>query len=50
MLGDPHDRLFDGRPTVLGRRVGPGTTVMVTLEPSGGVNAPTSKPLLRVRT
>ena len=43
------DRLFDGRPTVLGRRVGPGTTVMVTLEPSGGVNAPTSKPLLRVR-
>jgi anti-sigma factor RsiW len=43
------DRLFDGGPTVLGRRVGPGTTVMVTLEPSGGVNAPTSKPLLRVR-
>ena len=43
------DRLFDGRPTVLGRRVGPGTTVMVTLEPSGGVDAPTSKPLLRVR-
>ena len=43
------DRLFDGRPTVLDRRVGPGTTVMVTLEPSGGVNAPTSKPLLRVR-
>lgn len=43
------DTLFDGRPTVLGRRIGPGTTVMVTLEPSGGVNAPTTKPLLRVR-
>jgi anti-sigma factor RsiW len=43
------DRLFDGRPTVLGRRIGPGATVMVTLEPSGGVNAPTTKPLLRVR-
>jgi len=43
------DALFDGSTTLLGRRVAPGATVMVTLEPSGGVSAPTSKPLIRVR-
>ena len=42
------DRLFDGAPTVLDRRVGPGTTVKVTLETAGGVDAPTTVPLLSV--
>lgn len=42
------DRLFDGAPTLLERRVGPGTTVKVTLETAGGVNAPTTVPLLSV--
>jgi anti-sigma factor RsiW len=42
------DRLFDGAPTLLERRVGPGTTVKVTLETAGGVDAPTTFPLLSV--
>ena len=42
------DRLFDGAPTLLERRVGRGTTVKVTLETAGGVDAPTTVPLLSV--
>ena len=40
------DRLFDGAPTLLERRVGRGTTVKVTVETAGGVDAPTTVPLL----
>jgi anti-sigma factor RsiW len=44
--GVHRDRLFDGAPTLLERRVVPGTTVKVTLETAGGVDAPTTVPLL----
>lgn len=44
--GVHRDRLFNGQPAVLTHRLHAGVTVMVTLEPSGGVNAPTSLPLL----
>ena len=40
------DRLFDGRPAVLDRKLQPGVTVKVTVEPSGGVDAPTTQPIL----
>jgi hypothetical protein len=40
---------FDGRTFTLPRRVARGAQVMVTLERSGGVDAPTSKPLLVAR-
>jgi len=40
---------FDGRTTTLPIRVKHGAQVMVTLERAGGVDAPTSKPLLAVR-
>jgi anti-sigma factor RsiW len=46
--GVHRDRLFDGAPTLLERRVGPGTTVKVTLESAGGVDTPTTVPLLSV--
>jgi anti-sigma factor RsiW len=46
--GVHRDRLFDGAPTLLERRVGPGTTVKVTLEAAGGVDSPTTVPLLSV--
>jgi hypothetical protein len=35
--------------TLLGRRVQPGATVAVTLEKDGGVDAPTTEPLLVAR-
>jgi anti-sigma factor RsiW len=41
---------FSGGLVKLTRPVGRGEQVMVTLERSGGVDAPTSLPLLRVRT
>lgn len=47
--GVHRDRLFNGAPTVLERRVHPGVTVKVTLEPNGGVDAPTTVPLLSAR-
>jgi anti-sigma factor RsiW len=40
---------FDGRTFVLPRTVSRGVRVMVTLEQSGGVDAPTSTPLLVAR-
>ena len=40
---------FDGSTFTLPRRVNRGAQVMVTVERSGGVDAPTSKPLLAVR-
>lgn len=40
---------FDGRVTTLPIRIAHGAQVMVTLERSGGVDRPTSKPLLAVR-
>jgi anti-sigma factor RsiW len=40
---------FDGSAFTLPRRVSRGSQVMVTVERSGGVDAPTSKPLLAVR-
>jgi anti-sigma factor RsiW len=40
---------FDGGTFTLPRRVEHGAQVMVTVERSGGVDAPTSKPLLAVR-
>jgi anti-sigma factor RsiW len=46
--GVHRDRLFDGAPTLLERRVTLGTTVKVTLETAGGVDAPTTVPLLSV--
>jgi anti-sigma factor RsiW len=47
--GVHRDRLFNGAPTLLERRVHPGVTVKVTLEPDGGVDAPTTVPLLSAR-
>lgn len=47
--GVHRDRLFDGRPAVLERHVGSGVTVKVTVEPSGGVDAPTTQPILSAR-
>ena len=44
--GVHRDRLFDGKSAVLAHRLRAGATVLVTLEPSGGVNAPTSPPVL----
>jgi anti-sigma factor RsiW len=41
--------LFAGGLVKLSRRVSRGALVMVTLERSGGVDAPTQQPLLRVR-
>ena len=41
--------LFSGMTTTLSRRVHPGATVKVTLERAGGVDAPTTTPLLSVR-
>jgi Anti-sigma-K factor rskA/Putative zinc-finger len=40
---------FSGKTFALQRRVAHGARVMVTLENAGGVNAPTSKPLLSAR-
>jgi anti-sigma factor RsiW len=40
---------FDGRTTVLPLRVSRGARVMVTIERAGGVDAPTSQPLLIAR-
>ena len=40
---------FDGSAFTLPRDVAPGAQVMVTVERSGGVDAPTSKPLIAVR-
>jgi hypothetical protein len=40
---------FDGDAFTLTRRVSRGAQVMVTVDRSGGVDAPTSKPLLAVR-
>jgi anti-sigma factor RsiW len=40
---------FDGSAFTLSRHVSRGAQVMVTVERSGGVDAPTSKPLLAVR-
>jgi len=40
---------FDGHTFTLPRRIARGARVMVTLERSGGVDAPTSKPLLVAR-
>ena len=44
--GVHRDRLFDGKSAVLERRLHAGVTVLVTLEPAGGVDAPTSTPVL----
>jgi anti-sigma factor RsiW len=44
--GVHRDRLFNGRTALLERRVGPGSTVKVTVEASGGVDAPTTTPVL----
>jgi anti-sigma factor RsiW len=41
--------VFNGRTTVLQERVVPGSVVAVTVERAGGVDAPTSKPLLSAR-
>jgi anti-sigma factor RsiW len=41
--------LFSGTTFTLRQRVAPGAQVMVTLENAGGVDAPTSKPLLSAR-
>ncbi|MGZ4333914.1 MAG: anti-sigma factor [Gaiellaceae bacterium] len=40
---------FDGRTFTLPRNVAPGAQVMVTLERGGGVDAPTSRPIVSVR-
>ena len=40
---------FSGKTFTLQQRVAPGAQVMVTLENAGGVDAPTSKPLLSAR-
>lgn len=40
---------FSGKTFTLQHRVAPGAQVMVTLENAGGVDAPTSKPLLSAR-
>jgi len=40
---------FDGRTLTLTERVRPGARVMVTVERSGGVDAPTQQPLLAVQ-
>jgi anti-sigma factor RsiW len=51
-IADPEVRRagqFDGRTFTLPRQVSPGAQVMVTIERSGGVDAPTSKPLLVAR-
>jgi anti-sigma factor RsiW len=40
---------FSGKTFVLQERVAPGAQVLVTLENTGGVDAPTSKPLLSAR-
>ena len=40
---------FSGKTFVLQRHVAPGAKVLVTLENAGGVDAPTSKPLLSAR-
>ena len=40
---------FSGKTFALQQRVAPGAQVMVTLENAGGVDAPTSKPLLSAR-
>jgi hypothetical protein len=47
--GVHRDRLFDGGTALLERHVRAGTTVKVTLERSGGVDAPTSTPILSAR-
>ena len=47
--GVHRDRLFDGGTALLEHRVVPGTTVKVTLERSGGVDAPTTTPLVSAR-
>jgi anti-sigma factor RsiW len=44
--GVHRDRLFKGGTVLLVRRLSAGTTVKVTLERAGGVDAPTSTPLL----
>jgi anti-sigma factor RsiW len=44
--GVHRDRLFNGRPAVLERKLQPGVTVKVTVEPSGGVDSPTTQPIL----
>jgi hypothetical protein len=41
---------FAGGTLVLSRRVPAGATVAVTVERSGGVDAPTTKPLLSAKT
>jgi len=41
--------VFDGRTLVLDRRVVPGDTVAVTIEPAGGVQQPTTKPFAAAR-
>ncbi|HWJ30816.1 MAG TPA: anti-sigma factor [Gaiellaceae bacterium] len=51
-IADPNVRRagqFDGGAFTLPRRVARGAQVMVTVERSGGVDAPTSKPLFAVR-
>jgi hypothetical protein len=51
-IADPNVRRagqFDGRAFTLPRRVVRGAQVMVTIEKSGGVDAPTTKPLLIAR-
>jgi hypothetical protein len=40
---------FSGKTFTLQKRVAPGAQVLVTLENAGGVDAPTSKPLLSAR-
>jgi anti-sigma factor RsiW len=44
--GVHRDRLFDGGTTTLQHRLSRGAVVKVTLERSGGVDAPTTQPLL----
>jgi len=41
--------VFNGGTTVLQQRVQPGSVVAVTIEHAGGVDAPTTKPLLSAR-
>jgi hypothetical protein len=41
--------VFDGRTTKLGVAVRPGAQVMVSVERSGGVDAPTTKPIVTAR-
>jgi anti-sigma factor RsiW len=51
-IADPHAKRagqFDGGAFTLPRHVSRGAQVMVTVERSGGVDAPTSKPLFAVR-